>query len=121
MSSSLSLALNNQMSTDCDTLNPLPYRHRFKKALVPPIESHLRVCSSAVVVTTAEVDRTIHCNGSGQGQTMGFTFSKKPIEHKHPEAGEIRSRSERKKPNWVKALEKVLRKKMEAKSGVTEH
>jgi len=53
---------------------------------------------------------------------MGFTFSKKPIEHKHPEAGEIRSRSEsKKKPNWVKALEKVLRKKMEAKSGVTEH
>ncbi len=53
---------------------------------------------------------------------MGFTFSKKPIEHKHPEAEEIRSRSERKtKPNWVKALEKVLRKKMEAKPRVTEH
>ena len=45
MSSNLSLALNSQMSTDCDTLNPLPYRHRFKKALVPPIESHLLVCS----------------------------------------------------------------------------
>ncbi len=31
MSSNLSLALNNQMSTNCDTLNPLPYRHSFKK------------------------------------------------------------------------------------------